>query len=74
LDRGQGKPPQTIDATNTNVNYAVSDQPMTEEEWVAERVTEHRELSAFARRTGGSAVAIALLVGQPADAIGCTGL
>jgi phage terminase small subunit len=26
---------------NTNVNYTVSDQPMTEEEWVAERVTEH---------------------------------
>jgi hypothetical protein len=26
---------------NTNVNYVVSDQPMTEEGWVAERVTEH---------------------------------
>ena len=26
---------------NANVNYVVSDQPMTEEEWVAERVTEH---------------------------------
>jgi hypothetical protein len=26
---------------NTNVNYVVSDQPMTEEEWVAEHVTEH---------------------------------
>ena len=26
---------------NTNVNYVVSDQPMTEEEWAAERVTEH---------------------------------
>jgi hypothetical protein len=26
---------------NSNVNYVVSDQPMTEEEWVAERVTEH---------------------------------
>ena len=26
---------------NANVNYIVSDQPMTEEEWVAERVTEH---------------------------------
>jgi NAD-dependent DNA ligase len=24
-----------------NVNYVVSDQPMTEEGWVAERVTEH---------------------------------
>jgi hypothetical protein len=26
---------------NTNVKYVVSDQPMTEEEWAAERVTEH---------------------------------
>jgi hypothetical protein len=26
---------------NTNVNYVVSDQPMTEEEWAAERVREH---------------------------------
>jgi hypothetical protein len=26
---------------NANVNYIVSDQPMTEEEWVAEHVTEH---------------------------------
>jgi hypothetical protein len=26
---------------NTNVNYIVSDQPMTEEEWVAEHATEH---------------------------------
>jgi hypothetical protein len=26
---------------NANVNYVVSDQPMTEEEWAAERVTEH---------------------------------
>ena len=26
---------------NTNVHYAVSDKPMTEEEWVAEHVTEH---------------------------------
>ena len=41
LDRGYGKPLQTVDANNTNVNYVVSDQPMTEEEWVAERVTEH---------------------------------
>ena len=24
---------QTVDANNTNVNYVVSDQPMTEEEW-----------------------------------------
>ena len=41
LDRGYGKPLQTVDANNTNVNYVVSDHPMTEEEWVAERVTEH---------------------------------
>jgi len=26
---------------NSNVNYVMSDQPMTEEEWAAERVTEH---------------------------------
>ena len=26
---------------NTNVNYVVSDQPMTEEEWAAQCVTEH---------------------------------
>ena len=26
---------------NTNVNYIVSDQPMTEEEWAAQCVTEH---------------------------------
>ena len=26
---------------NTNVNYIVSDQPMTEEEWVEKHVTEH---------------------------------
>ena len=32
VERGEQK--------NTNVNYVVSDQPMTEEEWVAERVTE----------------------------------
>ena len=41
LDRGYGKPSQAIEATNTNVTYAVSDKPMTEEEWVAERVTEY---------------------------------
>jgi hypothetical protein len=41
LDRGHGKPPQTNDATNTNINYAASDQPATEEEWAAEFVTEH---------------------------------
>ena len=26
---------------NTNVQYVVSDRPMTDEEWAAERVTEH---------------------------------
>ena len=26
---------------NTNVVYTVSDKPMTEEEWIAEHVTEH---------------------------------
>lgn len=26
---------------NTNVNYAVSDHPPTDEEWIAEHVTEH---------------------------------
>ena len=26
---------------NTNVNYAVGEQPMTEEEWADQRVTEH---------------------------------
>jgi hypothetical protein len=41
LDRGYGKPLQTVDATNTNVNYVVSDQPMTEEEWAERCVTEH---------------------------------
>jgi hypothetical protein len=41
LDRGYGKPLQTVNANNNNVNYLVSDKPMTEEEWVAERVTEH---------------------------------
>jgi hypothetical protein len=41
LDRGHGKPPQTIDANNTNINYAVSDQPMSEQEWVEKHVTEH---------------------------------
>ena len=41
LDRGYGKPVQTVDAKNTNVNYVVSDQPMTEEEWGERCVTEH---------------------------------
>jgi hypothetical protein len=39
LDRGYGKPSQTVDANNTT--YVVSDKPMTEEEWTAQRVTEH---------------------------------
>jgi hypothetical protein len=26
---------------NTNVQYVISDKPMTDEEWVAKRVTEH---------------------------------
>jgi hypothetical protein len=26
---------------NTNVQYVISDRPMTDEEWDAERVTEH---------------------------------
>jgi len=41
LDRGYGRPLQTVDANNTNVNYVVSDQPMTEEEWAERYVTEH---------------------------------
>jgi hypothetical protein len=41
LDRGFGKPLQTVESTNQNINYVMSDQPMTEEEWAAERVTEH---------------------------------
>jgi hypothetical protein len=41
LDRGHGKPPQTIDANNTNVNYAVSEQPMSEQELFEKHGTEH---------------------------------
>ena len=41
LDRGYGKPRQTVDANNTNVHYAVSDKPMSDEEWAAKYVTEH---------------------------------
>jgi Family of unknown function (DUF5681) len=41
LDRGYGKPPQTVEATNTSVIYTISDQPMTEEEWTERCVTEH---------------------------------
>jgi phage terminase small subunit len=26
---------------NSNINYVMSDQPMTDEEWAADRVTEH---------------------------------
>ena len=33
VERGEQK--------NTNVNYVVSDKPMTEEEWAAQCVTEH---------------------------------
>jgi hypothetical protein len=29
------------EAQNTNMNYAISDQPMTDEEWVAKHVTEN---------------------------------
>jgi hypothetical protein len=39
LDRGYGKPSQSIEATNNNVTYLVSDQPLTEEEWAAKCVT-----------------------------------
>src|SRR5207302_1064619 len=41
LDRGYGKALQTVESHNSNINYVMSDQPMTEEEWAAERVTEH---------------------------------
>src|SRR2546430_489910 len=41
LDRGYGKPSQAIEATNTNVTYAVSDKPMSDEEWTETYVTEH---------------------------------
>ena len=41
LDRGYGKPLQTVDANNTNVHYAVSDKPMSDEEWTETFVTEH---------------------------------
>jgi len=39
LDRGYGKPSQSIEATNNNVTYLVSDRPLTEEEWAAKCVT-----------------------------------
>jgi hypothetical protein len=39
LDRGYGKPSQSIEATNNNVTYLISDQPLTEEEWAAKCVT-----------------------------------
>jgi hypothetical protein len=41
LDRGYGKPLQTVEANNTSVNYAVSDKPMSDEEWTETFVTEH---------------------------------
>jgi Family of unknown function (DUF5681) len=41
LDRGYGKPRQTVHAENTNVHYAVSDKPMSDEEWTETFVTEH---------------------------------
>jgi hypothetical protein len=61
LDRGYGKPLQTVDANNTNVNYAVSDQPPTEEEWAEKYVTEHWEASSshpFDRGTGVKPVGV----------------
>jgi hypothetical protein len=36
-----GKWVERSEQKNTNANYVVSDRPMTEEEWAAERVTEH---------------------------------
>jgi Family of unknown function (DUF5681) len=41
LDRGYGKPLQAVHAENTNVHYAVSDKPMSDEEWTETFVTEH---------------------------------
>jgi len=41
LDRGYGKPLQAVHAENTNVHYAVSDKPMSDEEWAEKYVTEH---------------------------------
>jgi phage terminase small subunit len=32
---------ERTEQNNTNVNYAVSDQPMSEQEWVEKHVTEH---------------------------------
>jgi hypothetical protein len=34
------KPPQTIDVNNTNVIYTISDEPLSESEWVERFVTE----------------------------------
>lgn len=39
LERGYGKPLQPTE--NVNVNYAVTDEPVTPEEWAAEHVTAH---------------------------------
>jgi hypothetical protein len=36
-----GKWVDRAEQRNSNVQYVISDQPMTEEEWAAERVTEH---------------------------------
>ena len=41
LDRGYGKPLQTVHSENENVHYAVSDKPMSDEEWTETFVTEH---------------------------------
>ena len=41
LDRGYGKPLQAVHAENTNAHYAVSDKPMSDEEWTETFVTEH---------------------------------
>ena len=32
---------ERTEQNNTNINYAVSDQPMSEQEWVEKHVTEH---------------------------------
>jgi phage terminase small subunit len=36
-----GKWVERSEQRNTNVNYAISDEPATKEEWIAEHVTEH---------------------------------
>ena len=32
---------ERTEQNNANINYAVSDQPMSEQEWVEKHVTEH---------------------------------